>query len=187
MIDPQSRIVLIGYRGTGKTTAGRLLAAQLHREFVDADELLEQQLGRTIGDIFVNDGEEAFRDHESDVLRKILADAAYATAVVAAGGGAVIRPENRVLLKSAGLIVHLTADAATILERLQGDPTTSDRRPQLTDLPAADEIEELLILRQPWYAEIAALNLTTVGRSPEQVAARILTEWPSLEASAKAS
>ena len=184
---PPVRLILIGYRGTGKSAVGRVLAARLGVPFVDADAVLEEELGCTIAALFRTHDEAYFRDRETEVLQGILDDPALSAAVISTGGGIVIRSENRARLRRAGVVIHLTADAATIRERLQADPTTADRRPQLTGLSGLAEIEALLAQREPWYAECAAFQSNTVGRSPDDVAAGILSAVASLGAGVKAS
>src|SRR5581483_8371820 len=124
-----SLIFLIGYRGTGKSTVARELARQLAWQWVDADALLEQRHGRSIAQIFADEGETGFRDKESAILDELCARREQ---VIATGGGVVLRAENRARLKAAGLSVWLTADADTIWQRLQMDTTTAGRRPALT-------------------------------------------------------
>src|SRR5689334_7067287 len=105
-------LFLIGYRGSGKTTVGRLVADRLGWAFVDADSVLEERYGQTIREIFAAEGEAGFRDKEAAVL----ADLCRATdAVIATGGGIVLRAANRVLLKRHGLVVWLAADPPTLL------------------------------------------------------------------------
>src|SRR2546421_373945 len=99
-----SRIVLIGYRGTGKSTARRLLAARLGWHFLDADAELEARAGRTIADVFRAEGEPGFRDRESAVLAELVLVPDH---VIATGGGVVLRPGNRELLKAAGFVAWL--------------------------------------------------------------------------------
>lgn len=182
-----ARLILIGYRGTGKTSTGRALASRLGVPFVDADIVLEERLGCSIADLFRERGEGFFRDRESEVLRSIFENPAYESAVVSTGGGAVIRPENRELLRTAGVVIHLVADADTIHDRLKTDPTTGERRPQLTSLSDLAEIRALLAVREPWYADCAQATANTVGFSPEQVADHILLWWPMVDPFVKAS
>src|SRR5262245_54311263 len=124
-----SRILLVGYRGTGKTTVGRLLAAALGWDFFDADDQIEAAAGRTVADSFAAEGEPGFRDREAAALAELCLGA---NRVIATGGGAVLRPANRELLRRAGFVAWLTAPPAVVWERLQTDPTTAARRPNLT-------------------------------------------------------
>ena len=100
-------LLLIGYRGTGKTTVARLLAERLGWQWLDADEELERRAGKTIAAIFADEGESAFRDLESQVLADLVQRDRH---IIALGGGVVLRPENRALIKQAGTVVWLTAD-----------------------------------------------------------------------------
>src|SRR6516165_2073932 len=109
-------IALVGYRASGKTVVGRILAERLGRPFIDADRLLEARLERTIRQVFAERGEEWFRDAEEALLREICG---MSGAVLATGGGAVLRPANRALLKSFGLVVWLAADPAELRARLR--------------------------------------------------------------------
>src|SRR3954447_21902345 len=104
------RLFLIGYRGSGKSTVGRLLAERLGWAFVDADEELEIRAGRSIADIFTTDGEPAFRALESAVLRELASRDRH---VIACGGGVVLRDDHRRLLRTGGHCVWLTGDPAT--------------------------------------------------------------------------
>jgi shikimate kinase len=164
-------IFLVGYRATGKTTVARLLAKELGWDWVDADERLEQRCGRSIRQIFAEEGEAGFREHEAAVLEELCR---CPRQVVATGGGVVLRAANRARLRAAGRVVWLTADAATIWARLQGDPATAERRPALT-VGGLAEVEELLRVREPLYRACADLIVDTAERSPEEIVAHILS------------
>src|SRR6266542_2986856 len=138
-------IFLIGYRATGKSTVARLLAARLGWDCVDADEALATRYGRTIRQIFAEEGEAGFRDKEAAVLEELCRRPRL---VVATGGGVILREANRLRLRAAGRVVWLTAKAETIWSRLQQDPTTSERRPALT-VGVLAEVFVLLSTRQP--------------------------------------
>jgi shikimate kinase len=163
-------IVLIGLRGTGKTTVGRLLAEKLSLPFCDADVELEARAGKSIREIFETDGEAHFRDLESEILQELLQ---RGSAVVAAGGGVVLRETNRQCLRAAQRVIWLTADADTLWQRLQSDDATWARRPNLI-AGGRTEIEELLRQRESLYRACADLNVNTAGRSPGEIVDEIL-------------
>src|SRR5277367_5776227 len=169
----ERRLFLIGYRGTGKTTVARLTAARLGWNWCDADEVLEEQAGRTIREIFASEGEAGFREREAAVLQSLCQRDRH---IIATGGGVILRPENRERLRSAGRVVWLTADAQTLWQRLQQDATTVERRPPLT-VGGLAEIEELLRRRELLYRACADEVVDTVGRSPEDVAALVAPRW----------
>lgn len=166
------RIILIGYRGSGKTTVGRLLAQQLGWTFADADDHLEAVAGKSIAAIFAAEGEPGFRDREAASLADLCQRERI---VIATGGGAVLRPANRELLRAAGFIVWLATNPATSWERLQGDATTASRRPNLTASGGFDEVQSLIAARTPIYRELSHFNIETDALSPEAVVAAILT------------
>ncbi len=164
------RIFFVGYRGSGKTTVGRLLAAKLRWEFVDADILLEERAGQTIREIFANEGEPAFRDRESQVLQDI---ARRDRVVVSTGGGVILRPANCELLRT-GLVVWLNAPPELLWQRQQADATTLDRRPNLAQ-GGLSEVRALLSAREPLYRACANVAIETADLAPEQIADQIRT------------
>jgi len=159
-------IFLIGYRCTGKTTVGRALAQRLGMEFIDADDYLVEKAGKTIKDIFAQDGEPAFRDLEEQCLAEL---ARRDDLVVGAGGGAVLRNANVCCMKKAGRVILLEADAHTIYARITTDPKTGAQRPNLTDKDQYEEIVHLLEYRKPFYAAAADLTLDTSALSPDEL------------------
>ncbi len=165
-------IALIGYRATGKSTVARLLATALTWKCIDTDDEIELRAGKTITEIFAEQGEQAFRDLETAVIYE---NARRSSCVLTLGGGAVLRAENRSVLESC-LIVWLTATAATIHERLVADEQSSSRRPQLTNAGGLAEIEELLAQRQPIYRLCADLVVETEGKTPGEVTDVILRQ-----------
>jgi shikimate kinase len=169
-----SFLSLIGYRATGKTTVAKLLAESLGWEWIDADVEIERFAGKNIAKIFSEDGEPAFRDWESRVIAELCTREKL---VLATGGGAPMREENRNALRAAGKVVWLTATAETIHARMTGDATTVERRPALTDRAPLDEIVQLLACREPIYRDTADLVIDTEKRSPAELVNEILQSF----------
>lgn len=163
-------VFLIGYRGTGKSTVGRLIAQRLGRQFVDADDEIEQRAGTTIAEIFASEGERGFRDRESLVVSEL---AGRRQVVVALGGGSVLREENRNAIAD-GRVIWLQAAPETIHERVHADQTTAQRRPNLTAAGGFEEILTILQQREPIYESCADVIIDTEAKTPEQVADEIL-------------
>ncbi len=165
---PPNIIALIGLSGTGKSSVGRELAARLGWELADIDVLIEQAAGCQIPQIFAEQGEEGFRELESMVLRQALAQPSR---IVATGGGAILRPENRVLLRQHAFVIWLDAPTPTLVDRLR---THDEQRPLLTTGDPAARLEALRTIRAPLYAETADLMLSTAGFSLMQIVTSIL-------------
>lgn len=164
-------IVLIGYRATGKTSLARLLAERLGWEWIDADVEIERRAGKTIAQIFAQDGEPAFRDLEAAVMQELLAGERL---VIASGGGAPMRPETRQAMQQTGRAVWLKASPETIHERMNMDPTTGARRPPLTAQGGLEEIRQLLAKREPVYRQTAVIEVDTEGKDLSRLADEIL-------------
>ena len=167
---PSSSIALIGYRGTGKTTVAQVLARQLGFDWVDADVEVELRAGKSIAAIFAEAGEATFRDLEAEVVAELCE---REQTVLALGGGAVLRADNRDCLTRCQQIVWLQAAAETIARRMQADPSTADRRPNLTNRGGLHEIEQMLAQRDPIYRACATLEVDTEGKDPAEIAAEI--------------
>jgi shikimate kinase len=170
---PSSRhpvIFLIGPRATGKTTVARLLAGRLGWDWVDADAALEARWGKSVRAMFAEEQEAGFRRKEAALLEELCGLRRH---VVATGGGVVLAAANRERLRAAGQVVSLTADVATLWQRLREDPGTAERRPDLT-VGGLAEVEEVLRVREPLYRACAHHEVDTVGRTPDQVAAVVL-------------
>jgi len=170
-----SNLALIGYRGSGKTTVARLLARQLGWASIDADREIESSAGSTIAALFAERGEEYFRDLETEVVGRLCR---LPRTVVALGGGAVIRPENRRAIAEATHVVWLKAPPEVLARRIAADPSTPRSRPALTPQGGAEEIDRLLELRTPWYRACATLEVDTLHKSPEQIVAEVLAALP---------
>lgn len=173
--DDRRGLALIGYRGTGKSTVGRIVAARLGRPFVDADVEVEARAGRPIRKIFEEDGEPAFREWE----RRILADLAetHAGGVLATGGGAILAEANRRVLGEFGFVAWLTADPETLARRLRAGRHAVADRPALTTAGTLAEIADVLAARTPLYREAAHAVVDTAGKTAEQVADAVLDAW----------
>jgi shikimate dehydrogenase len=158
------RVVLIGFRGTGKTRTGRLLATRLGVPFLDLDREIEAQAGRPIPEIFAAGGEAGFRRRERDVIAALPAG----PLVVAAGGGAVRDSENVRHLRKDSRTVLLRASKAAILDRIRGSS-----RPSLTGLPLEEEVPALLAARRTAYLAAADFCVDTTTLSPQKVSEQI--------------
>lgn len=167
-------LVLIGYRGTGKTTVARELARRLGWDWVDADVEVELRAGKSIAAIFADDGEPRFRDLEAAVIAEL---AQRPRTVVAAGGGVVLRPENRAVLAEAREgVVWLRASVATLVARIAADATTAARRPALTAAGSVAEVGPLLAEREPLYQAVATVAIETDDRSPQAIVEDLLAQ-----------
>jgi shikimate kinase len=152
------KVVLIGYRCTGKSAAGRRLAERLGASFVDTDERVEAEAGGTVAEIVRAEGWAGFRRRESSVLFRLKEDEAR---VVATGGGVVLDPRNREILKSLGLVVWLDASPEAVVRRMDADAGSRGRRPGLTELEPEAEARSLLKEREPLYRQAADLRIDT--------------------------
>jgi shikimate kinase len=160
-------IVLIGYRGSGKSSIGRKLASELWMEFVDTDELIVKLAGKTIREIFAQHGEEYFRNLEEQAVAEA---STRDNTVIAAGGGVVLRAGNVMTLKKAGKIIWLQADPKTLFERITADTATRQTRPDLTATGGLEEVKTVLAQRTPLYQAAADATLDVSRLSvPEAV------------------
>ncbi len=164
-------IVLTGPMGCGKTSVGNLLAARLGWEFVDLDALIVKRSGKSINAIFRDDGEAAFRRLEQDRLRELVGRERM---VLSTGGGAVIDPENRRLMRLIGVIVNLTASMEELAARL----SAADDRPLLQGAESRlAKIGRLMKEREQFYVD-SDIRIDTVAKSVEDVAAEVLEQLP---------
>ena len=172
-------LFLIGYRGSGKTSVARAVAAQLPGTRVcDTDTLIEEALGMPISRCFAERGEAHFRSVEGRVLKEVIASLrAGERAVVATGGGVVVTPENIELMREAGLVVWLVADAETLRGRIESDGEAGQGRPALRGVSSGAEVEELLREREPLYRRAAHERVVTAGLGVDDVAAAVLDLW----------
>ena len=162
-------IVLIGYRGTGKSTVARLLAARLGRDLVSTDAEIVKRAERTIPEIVAQEGWEYFRGLESDICREL---ASRDQLVIDTGGGAILRAQNIEALKKTGTVFWLTASVETIAKRIGG----GNQRPSLTGTKSfVDEIQDVLRERTPKYQAAADHVVMTDNRSIIQLVEALCT------------
>ena len=165
-------IVLIGFRGTGKSTVGRLLAKRLERYFIDSDKYIEDSTGKTIKSIFEEDGEEGFRQIETDTIAEL---SKANNKVISAGGGVVLREGNVNNLKDNGFLILLEATPEIIHNRIAQDKNTTQQRPSLTDKEPLDEIKHLIEQREHAYKNAADYTINTSYVSCEDIVNEIIT------------
>ena len=187
-------ITLTGFMGSGKTTVGKVLADFLGCPFMDLDDLVVKKAGKSIPDIFAQDGEPAFRQLEAQALRKTVEKYAESTAVLALGGGAVLAPASAALLREKTVCIYLRATLDTLLQRLAGETAG---RPLLNEIPGQAgndggsvvmpgpgssvmpgpdraSVSARLAAREPIYEETAHVVIDTDGLSPDEVADEII-------------
>lgn len=164
-----SNIILEGFMGSGKSTVAAILADRLELDLMDTDEAIEMSEGRTISEIFEEEGENAFRDMETELLKTIVTEH-WKELVISLGGGLPMREENRELLKKAGKVVLLRANPSTVYERLKEDTT----RPLLRGDNPKEKIQELHNLRKNQYEAAADIVVDTDDKTPEEIADTII-------------
>jgi shikimate kinase len=166
-------VFLIGYRGSGKSSVGQHAARKLAWDFADSDSIVSNAAEMSIKEIFEKHGEEYFRQLETAAIRDLCK---WDDTVIALGGGAVTREENRKLIAAAGFpVIYLHADAQTLHERIHRDPQTQATRPALTKLGGTvDEVNELLEKRLPLYRELATHEIDVTNLSIKDVADKVV-------------
>lgn len=157
--------------GSGKSTIGNLIAKRLHREFRDSDHFIEDRTGVDIARIFDIEGEQGFRDRESNALNELLSEN---NRVIATGGGSVMREENQRLLKQKGYIVFLDTSVNQQMRRLARDK----KRPLLQTENPRERLEALFTERHPIYLDLADLAIKTDKRVARRLAADIINQLP---------
>jgi len=159
-------IVLTGFMGAGKTEVGRELSTILGWKLIDVDDEIVKSQKMSINEIFSRLGEPSFRDMETEMIKKV---SQKRNVIISTGGGAVLRQENRELMKTRGVLVCLTARPETILKRTSGNR----ERPLLQVEDPLQRIHDLLEARRPFY-EKADIMIDTEGKSPFHIAGEIL-------------
>ena len=168
-------IVLVGPMGSGKTTVGRRLAHKLNQDFFDTDHEIIDKTGVTIDHIFDIEGEEGFRERESKILENLCQ---MSNIILATGGGIVILPKNRKILKNAGLVVYLSSSVDQLLRRTAKSKTrpllenSTDRKKTITELVEARDV---------YYREVASFVVDTTGKKLHEVINIIIRETENVE------
>ena len=172
-----SNIILVGLMGSGKSTIGRKLSEICEMDFYDSDILIEQKTGKTIAQIFSEEGEPAFRQHEQAVIDNILQKNKI---ILATGGGAILNAKSRALFKTHGTVFYLTASIDILLQRAE---QALAHRPLLHVANPREKLETLLLQREAWYLEAANHVISTENKSVDLACGEIYSIWkhpPSL-------
>ena len=164
----KTNVALIGFMGTGKTAVGEALTKKLDKEFVELDSLIERKAGKSIPEIFEQDGEVAFRELEIEVTKEV---AKGRNLVIACGGGIVLNKINIDRLRNESIIVYLTASPRIILKRVLNN---GEERPLLKTPNKALEIQELLRFRKPFYERAADIKINTSKLDIDSVTEQII-------------
>lgn len=161
--------MLIGFMGSGKTEIGKRLAGRLGYTFIDTDSIIEKKAGKSIPEIFHEDGEEHFRVVETEVVQDLCGRRGC---VISTGGGTVLNRENILELKKHGVMIWLKASPETIYERVKSE----HHRPLLQVEDPLQEINKLLQIREPLYAK-ADITIETDGLDVEKIVGMIVTAY----------
>jgi shikimate kinase len=171
-------IYLIGYRCTGKSSVGKLLASNLGMKFTDTDAELVTRCGRSISEFVGTSGWDEFRKVEKNIIREL---SAMNNQVVATGGGAALDPDNSENMKKTGIVVWLRAKPSTIRERILKDKGTKDFRPSLTGKGTIEEIEEVLSARSSFYEKAMDFYIDTDDMDVNDVCRIIITHYEAIK------
>jgi shikimate kinase len=164
-------LFMIGYRCTGKTTIGKSIAAAIDWPFVDADTLLVRECGKPIKEIVDTEGWEAFRRMERSTLKQICTKDRQ---IVATGGGVVLDKANIKAMKTSGMVIWLSATSETIQKRMLQDKNTGNFRPALTEKGHMQEIEDMLLKRNPYYESASDFSIQTDDEPVSEITQTII-------------
>ncbi|BDG60288.1 shikimate kinase [Caldinitratiruptor microaerophilus] len=170
---PPGNLYLVGLMGSGKTTVARIVAARLGWPWLDTDDLVQRDAGRTIPEIFAAEGEAGFRRREHEALARVAREGGR---VVATGGGIVLLPENRALLRSTGFTVYLEVPPEELHRRLSRGRGLASR-PLLSVPDPLGRLRALLAEREPLYREVAHAVVSGRRGPPAAVAERVVAAW----------
>jgi shikimate kinase len=171
---PIHNLALIGFMGAGKSSVGRMVASALHFDYLDTDQVIEFRAHKSIGDIFEQDGEPAFREWERRVVEELTH---RKKTVISTGGGLPANEANLTSLKTHGLVICLWASPETIFERVRGH----EHRPLLNDSDPLAKIRQLLTAREPYYRQADVL-VNTEMRSVREVATQVIHQFHMAQA-----
>jgi len=171
-------LILIGYRCSGKTSVGKIVAKRTGMGFYDTDDMIVKKTGRSIEEIVEREGWDRFREIERDVVREA---SELENAVIATGGGVVIDEENVKNLKENGYIVWLEGDTDILMDRMEKDREAGSARPSLTGIDPAAETRNVLEMRTPLYRKAADFVINTDKLLPDKVAEKIMAEFRGLK------
>lgn len=163
-----NNLILIGFMGCGKTTVGQQLAGRLKFDFLDTDKYIEEKLGRSVGRIFEEEGEDFFRSLETQTIRELTGELNHT--VVSVGGGLPVRPGNAELLKKLGTVIYLEVPKEVLAVRLENDTT----RPLLSGKDSLQKMELLYHKRLPFYEAASDIKITAGNKSLQDVVNNIL-------------
>ena len=173
-MNPATNLILVGPMGAGKSSIGKRLAERFGLDFIDVDQIIVERTGATIPVLFEHVGEAGFRERERETLAQILEGEGL---LVSTGGGAVIDPDNRRLMRERGFVVWLRAGVESQLKRVGRDRN----RPLLQTADREKTLRELSAVREPLYREVADLALDTDGLSPTEatcaLVGQLATQW----------
>ena len=167
-------VILIGYRGSGKTSVGKLLAQRLQWAWCDSDDAIEALAGQSIAEIFASHGEEHFRELETQSIQTLISTADQRGQIISLGGGAPMRECNRRLWSGKSTCVYLRGDAETLHRRISVDNASASRRPDLTDQGGLAEVKMVLAQRSEIYQQCADFVVDVDNQSPAKIADAIV-------------
>lgn len=176
-MEKNSHLILIGFMGSGKSTVGAMLGKSLHMPVIDTDQLIEEQQGCLISDIFKDYGEEAFRIMETELLQSL--HSLKEPMVISTGGGLPLREENAILLKKLGLVVWLDVSKDTVLRRLRHDT----KRPLLRGPDVEERIESLLRERKELYRRASNVKVNVDGATVKDIVTEIIGQYETVKKS----
>ena len=173
-------LFLTGYRGSGKSTIAPLIAELVNGDWVDTDELVELSAEKSISQIFAEDGETEFRQLEHQAIRSVVGPTNDGSPlVISLGGGAITFANNRELIAGSGKTVYLRGTIDTLWQRINTDPVSGDKRPDLTDQGGRAEVQQILALRSEIYEANSDFQIDIDSLTPEAIAKAIVAWWDS--------